>query len=49
MACKSMLEAMGYVVDGAGENADTRCDTFTLSHIRCTVCGHEIEKEKGDV
>ena len=27
-ACKSLLEAMGYTVDGDGENADKRCDTF---------------------
>ena len=27
-ACKSILEAMGYTVDGDGENADKRCDTF---------------------
>ena len=28
-ACKSLLEAMWYTVDGDGENADKRCDTFT--------------------
>ena len=28
-ACRSLLTAMGYVVDGDGKNADERCDTFT--------------------
>ena len=27
-ACTSMLEAMGYTVDGAGLDADKRCNTF---------------------
>lgn len=27
-ACKSLLEAMGYTVDGDGVDADKRCDTF---------------------
>ena len=27
-ACKSIFEAQGYVVDGAGENADERCECF---------------------
>lgn len=35
IACKSMLEAMGYTVDGDGKNADQRCDTFeTLDNLR---------------
>lgn len=34
-ACKSLLEAMGYTVDGDGKNADKRCDTFeTLDSLR---------------
>lgn len=28
IACKSLLESQGYIVDGAGEDADKRCDTF---------------------
>lgn len=28
-ACKSMLEAMGYQVDGAGKQAALRCEDFT--------------------
>lgn len=28
-ACTSMLRAMGYTVDGDGQDADKRCDTFT--------------------
>ena len=28
-ACKNMLEAMGHIVDGDGENADQRCNDFT--------------------
>lgn len=27
-ACRSLLTAMGYVVDGDGENGDELCDTF---------------------
>ncbi|MGN1058693.1 MAG: hypothetical protein ACI4Q7_05015 [Candidatus Avelusimicrobium sp.] len=27
-ACKSMLEAMGYLVDGDGLDADEKCETF---------------------
>ena len=27
-ACKNMLEAMGHIVDGDGQNADKRCSDF---------------------
>lgn len=27
-ACKNMLEAMGHIVDGDGQNADKRCNDF---------------------
>lgn len=28
IACKSLLESQGYIVDGAGEDADKRCKEF---------------------
>lgn len=28
-ACKSLLEALGYTVNGEGVDADKRCETFT--------------------
>lgn len=40
-ACKSIFEAQGYVVDGAGENADVRCECFeTVADrvVRCKDC-----------
>lgn len=41
-ACKSLLEAQGYIVNGAGEDADKRCDTFT-DKSRFVECDENLE------
>lgn len=46
-ACTSMLEAMGYTVDGDGLDADKRCSTFAsksaldilVAHAVCSTIG----------
>ncbi len=44
-ACRSLLTAMGYTVDGDGNEADKRCDTFKTKTeyakvVRCKDCKH---------
>ena len=44
-ACRSLLNAMGYTVDGDGEEADERCDTFKtktkyVEVVPCVDCKH---------
>ena len=44
-ACRSMLRAMGYTVDGDGIDADKRCEIFKdktkyAEVVRCKDCKH---------
>ena len=44
-ACRSLLTAMGYAVDGDGNDADERCDTFKTKTkytevVYCKDCKH---------
>lgn len=51
MACKTLLESQGYVVDGDGLDADTRCETFQnkadfAEIVRCKDCLYASEFDK---
>lgn len=41
-ACTSMLEAMGYTVDGDGLDADKRCDTFASDTVLLELVRHNV-------